>query len=149
MKKVKDKKKSEDMMGKKSGNGEKTIQEEKKKEHGLEVLEKDVQSEGSKKEVEGKLSEFDGKELSGSKKDSVSDWATVTLAKVGRSSPEHVSEVLISASKFSVLSVSLEEVEEGEIAIDVQENDDEEKLEVGELYEEFEGDSLEDDILLQ
>ncbi|KAF3536111.1 hypothetical protein F2Q69_00023912 [Brassica cretica] len=43
----------------------------------------------------------------------VSNWKTVSPEKVGRSSPGHVSEVLISASKFSVLTVDeKEEVEE-------------------------------------
>lgn len=108
-----------------------------------------MQSKISNKREVGESSKMEGKELSESMKDNASDWATVPLAKVGRSSPEHVSSVLISASKFSVLSEDLEEVEEGEIDADVQERVEEEKLEEKELYEDFEGDSVEEDILPQ
>lgn len=86
-------KKNEDLNGSKSGSGGKINQGEKEKEQELGVLEVGLQEVESNKKEEG---------ISGSLEDSVSTWATVPLAKVGRSSPGRVSEVLISASKLSV-----------------------------------------------
>lgn len=81
-----------------------------------------------------------------------SNWSTVPSEKVGRFSPGHVSVVQISASKYSVLAVDDQkegetEMEEGEIAIDDQEDIEEETMEMCELSIRSEEDQLEDDIL--
>lgn len=75
------------------------------------------------------------------------DWLTVSGDKVGRvQTPlRDAGEVLISASKYSVLSV--DEVEEGEIA-ETLEVEEEESMDV-EAMDILEGELLEDEILCQ
>ncbi|KAF8099069.1 hypothetical protein N665_0252s0008 [Sinapis alba] len=94
-----------------------------------------------------------GEEVAGSQKESVvANWSIVSPAKVGRSksSQGHEAEIQISASKYYVLSMAeLEEAEEGEILVESQESNEDERLEISGQVKEIEGDQLEDDILAQ
>ena len=105
--------------------------------------------EGSNEVLQGEASKGEQTVTNGSQEECrVSNWKTVSPEKVGRSSPGHVSEVLISASKFSVLTVDeKEEVEEGEIGFEDQENNEDENLEDMEQLRVIEDDLLEDNIL--
>ncbi|CAN6846667.1 unnamed protein product, partial [Brassica oleracea] len=91
-------------------------------------------------------------EGSGDQESRDSNWSTVPLEKVGRFSPGHVSVVQISASKYSVLTVDDQkegetEMEGGEIAIDDQEDIEEETMEMCDQMIRSEEDQLEEDIL--
>ncbi|XP_018463618.1 uncharacterized protein LOC108834792 [Raphanus sativus] len=140
----KEKKKKEDNVVMKSGSDEKVIEEENKLEKSVEGVDEALQEgDSSKKGEEVTVGQEDGK---------ISDWSTVPLAKVGRSSPSHVSVVEISASKYSVLTVEdlkegENETEEGEILTEDQEYNEEELLEESEQLRRIEDDKMEDDIL--
>ncbi|KAF3537013.1 hypothetical protein F2Q69_00023047 [Brassica cretica] len=91
-------------------------------------------------------------EGSGDQESRDSNWSTVPLEKVGRFSLGHVSVVQISASKYSVLTVDDQkegetEMEGGEIAIDDQEDIEEETMEMCDQMIRSEEDQLEEDIL--
>lgn len=77
-------------------------------------------------------------------------WALVSPAKIGRShmkSPQgNETEVQISASKYSVLSVD-EDVEEGEVLREEQEENVDDISEASDQMRELENDLLEDVIL--
>lgn len=141
----KDKKKKEDTGSpKRDSNGEGMNKEEEKMELNMKSPEKVMQKEVGT-EVEEGLS-MDHTERS------VSDWSAVPPDKVGRASPGHVSEIQISASKFSVLTVEdhteiEKEVEEGEILMEEQEYNEEERIEIRDEEGRIDGDQLEDDIL--
>lgn len=91
-------------------------------------------------------------EGSGDQESRDSNWSTVPLEKVGRFSLGHVSVLQISASKYSVLTVDDQkegetEMEGGEIAIDDQEDIEEETMEMCDQMIRSEEDQLEEDIL--
>lgn len=100
-----------------------------------------------KNKDQGALSKTD-KEISAVKEDKGSDWSLVSPARVGRAqvnTPQRDEVgIQILASKYSVLATN--EVEEGEIAELVMEEDEADEIEEADILE---GDIMEDEILEQ
>ena len=110
MKNGKDKKRSEYL----AGSGVKERQQKVPNGEGEKEILKEDESKEKEEEVKNNQEDNQG-----------SNWKMVSPAKIGRSLPEHIPEVQISASKYYVLIVDdIEEVEEGEIGGDDQENNE-------------------------
>lgn len=106
----KDKKRSEYL----AGSGVKERQQKVPNGEGEKEILKEDESKEKEEEVKNNQEDNQG-----------SNWKMVSPAKIGRSLPEHIPEVQISASKYYVLIVDdIEEVEEGEIGGDDQENNE-------------------------
>lgn len=115
------------------------------------VKEKNMGSSSAKKSYEVNVSEMKGGEQdiivkSGGKNEE--DWALVSPDKVGRSSSLVQKQVVeISASKFAVLSLEVQE--EGEIIVEEAKEDDNEYMEEEEANDIREEDLIEDELLEQ
>ncbi|XP_048636569.1 uncharacterized protein LOC125609299 [Brassica napus] len=108
------------------------------------VNEKEMEKEGSNNSIAEKAVS----DIGTSQEASVKAWSLVSPSKVGRAQVQSPSkpadEVMISASKFSILS---DEVEEGEILVDEQQGNQIKEVEVSETEGDSDADLLKDHIL--